>query len=143
MRTRTKTRRAGFTLAELMVVIVIIGLLATLVVPNVVAKLGKANLVKAKADIVTISGAVTEYAIDNGGKYPETIDQLIQPDQSGHAYIDQEKEPKDPWGNPYQYEPPTSGQSKFRVLSLGRDGAPGGDGDDADIDNVMIRNGEI
>lgn len=141
MRTRNASR-AGFTLAELMVVIVIIGLLATLVVPNVVAKLGRANIVKARADINSIAGAVTEYAIDNGGKYPETLDQLIQPDQSGHTYLDLEKEPMDPWGNPYQYEPPPSGQQKFRVISLGRDGSPGGEGDDADIDNIMIKNGE-
>src|SRR5262245_52185575 len=139
----SKTTRAGFTLAELMVVIVIIGLLATLVVPSVVSKLARANVTKAKTDIVSIANEVTNYATNNGGRFPESIEALVTPDEHGFTYLDAETVPKDPWGNPYGYEPPPSGSAKFRVFSLGKDGVPGGEADDRDIDNIMIKNGEI
>ncbi len=142
MRTRHASR-AGFSLAELMVVIVIIGLLATLVVPNVISKLGKANLVKAKADITTIAEAVTGYAIENGGRYPDSLEALVTPDANGHSFLDTETVPKDPWGTEYFFEPAPSGSQKFRVISYGKDGIPGGEGDDADIDNIKIKSGEI
>jgi general secretion pathway protein G len=141
MLTQPRTARAGFSLAELMVVIVIIGLLATLVVPNVVRKLGKANVTKAKADIVSIAKAVEDYVIENNGRYPESIEVLVQEDEHGESYLKQTTVPKDPWGTPYIYEPPTSGSRKYRVLSYGKDGVPGGEGDDADIDNITIQDG--
>ena len=143
MQSLKQRARAGFTLAELMVVIVIIGLLATLVVPNVVRKLFVANIAKAKADIVAICGAIDNYAIENGGKYPDSLDALIQPDANGHAYLELESVPLDPWKNPYIYEPAPQGTSKYRVISYGKDGTPGGEGDDADIDQYKIRNHEI
>ena len=142
MRTRPGSR-AGFTLAELMVVIVIIGLLATLVVPNVISKLGKANIAKAKADITAISDAVTSFAIENGGRFPDSLEVLVTPDPNGHTYLDSEVVPKDPWGNEYVFEPAPSGSQKYRVISYGKDGIPGGEGDDADIDNIKIKNQEI
>jgi len=142
MKTRTQALRAGFTLAELMVVIVIIGLLATLVVPNVMSKLFQANITKAKADIVNISSGVEEWAMLNGGTFPESLESLVQKDENGHSILNADVVPKDPWGNPYVYEPPQGGQP-FRVISYGRDGSPGGESDDKDLDNVMIRNGEI
>jgi general secretion pathway protein G len=143
MEPNRRNARTGFTLAELMVVIVIIGLLATLVVPNVVRKLFVANVAKAKADIVAIAEAVTDYAVQNGGRFPDNLEALVTPDENGHSYLDQETVPKDPWGNEYYFEPPPSGSQKFRVISYGKDGAPGGEGDDADIDNVKIKNREI
>lgn len=142
MQTQPKNRRQGFTLAELMVVIVIIGLLATLVVPNVVRKLFVANTAKAKSDIMSIADAVTNYAVENGGRYPDGIEALVTPDANGHSYLAQETVPKDPWGHEYVYELPPSGSQKFRVISYGKDGVPGGEGDDADIDNIRIINGE-
>jgi general secretion pathway protein G len=142
MKPKLKHARAGFSLAELMVVIVIIGLLATLVVPNVVAKLGKANRTKAKADIVALDKAVEDYVIDNNGRYPDSLEQLVQENEQGQSYLKQTSVPKDPWGQTYVYEPPTSGTHKFRVVSYGKDGVPGGEGDDADIDNLLIQNGE-
>ena len=141
MKPQPRLPRAGFTLAELMVVIVIIGLLATLVVPNVVAKLGKANTTKARADIVQIAKAVEDYVINNNGRFPDSLQALVQEDERGESYLQQTQVPKDPWGNEYGYEPPPSGSRKYRVFSFGKDGTPGGDGDDADIDNVMIRDG--
>ena len=142
MHTNRIRARAGFTLAELMVVIVIIGLLATLVVPNVVSKLGKANVTKARADITSISGAIESYAIENGGRFPESLEALVTPDENGNSYLNADIVPKDPWGNPYMFEPPPSGSQKFRVFSYGKDGSPGGEGDDRDLDNILIRNGE-
>ncbi len=136
---RNQTRsKAGFSLAELMVVIVILGLLATLVVPNVMRQLFKANDAVAKQDIAAIQSAVTNYALEHSGKYPERIEDLITPDESGHSFLTgYTSAPKDPWKNEYVYEPPQSGQP-FRVISYGRDGQPGGEQDDADIDNISM-----
>ena len=143
MQIQRNARRAGFTLAELMVVIVIIGLLATLVVPNVMKKLFAANRAKAKGDIIALVNAVDSYAMDNKGKYPDNLEALVMPAEDGEAYLQQDVVPKDPWGNEYHYDPPASGSTKFVITSYGKDGQPGGEGDDSDIDNVKIRNGEI
>jgi len=143
MQIQRKNLRAGFTLAELMVVIVIIGLLATLVVPNVMKKLFTANITKAKADITAIANAVDQYAIENAGRYPDSLELLVTPDENGFTFLKGEVVPKDPWGFEYGYEPPAAGSQTYRVLSYGKDGSPGGEGDNADIDNVKIQNGEI
>jgi general secretion pathway protein G len=132
---RNHSARAGFSLAELMVVIVILGLLATIVVPNVLGYLGKANTTVVKNDISQIATAVTNYMINNGGKAPDSLDQLQEKDSNGHSFL--VKIPNDPWKNPYIYEPPM-GNDPFRVISYGKDGAPGGEGDNADMDNVSI-----
>jgi general secretion pathway protein G len=136
-------RRAGFTLAEMMVVIVILGLLATLVVTNVMKNLGQAMGGKVKTDIITIESALDNYAINNSMKYPDSLEPLITPDVNGQAYLQLSSIPKDPWKNEYQYEPPGPGQPRPRVYTLGKDMQPGGEGDDRDIDNLMIRNGDI
>ena len=131
--------RRGFTLAEMMVVIVIIGLLATLVVPNVLQKFAFASRGKAKADLTQLESALTEYNLANGGKWPDSLDALVTPDVNGHTYIKGTKIPKDPWGNEYMYDPPEPGRPEARVYSYGKDGQAGGEGDDADIDNMSIR----
>ena len=136
----TRRQRRGFTLAELMVVIVIIGLLATLVVPNVVRKLFVANATKAKADIASIARAIDDYAVENNGRYPESLEVLVTPDANGFTFLNQETVPVDPWGHEYIYEP--GGGNKFNILSYGKDGQPGGEGDDADITSEMIRNNQ-
>jgi general secretion pathway protein G len=131
-------RQSGFSLAELMVVIVILGLLATLVVPNVMKQLFTANTSIAKQDISALAQAVTNYAIENAGKYPDNLEALITPDENGHSYLSgRTSVPKDPWKNEYVYQPPQSGLP-FKVTSYGRDGQPGGDGEDADIDNISM-----
>lgn len=137
-----RTRRAGFSLAEMMVVIVILGLLATLVVPNVIQRLASAFRGKAKSDIMAIDSALKEYYILNGGKYPESLEALVTPDENGETFLDKRTLPVDPWGNEYLYDPPGSGESRARVYSHGKDGQPGGDGDNADIDNWSIKDGE-
>ena len=139
MKIQRNARRAGFTLAEMMVVIVIIGLLATLVVPNVMQKFSQGQKAKAKTDITAIAHGLTEYAMNNAGRYPDSIEALVTPDVNGYTYLNQKSMPKDPWGNEYGYEAPQPGQPDPRVYTLGKDQAPGGEGDDADIDNFTIR----
>jgi general secretion pathway protein G len=140
---RKQPRTAGFTLAEMMVVIVILGLLATLVVPNVLKRLGTAMTGKVKADITTITSSLDDYAVANGGKFPDSLEALVTPDVNGHTYLKGLKTiPLDPWKNEYLYEPPSPGRPNPRVYSLGKDGQQGGEGDDADIDNETIQNEE-
>jgi general secretion pathway protein G len=139
---RAPADRRGFTLAEMMVVIVIIGLLATLVVPNVLQKFAKASREKAKVDLTSIESALTEYAISNGGKFPDTLEPLVTPDVNGYTYLKSTTIPKDPWGREYMYDPPRSGQPQPRVYSYGRDGQLGGEGDDADLDSLSVSEGK-
>ena len=132
----------GFTLVELMVVIVIIGLLATLVALTVLPQLGKANGQKAKVDIATLDSALELYRLNNL-TYPATSDglgallsappSLTDPSryQAG-GYI--KKLPKDPWGRDYRYEYPGK-HSSYDIYTLGADGVPGGTGENADIGN--------
>ncbi len=140
---RTLSRTAteeGFTLVELMVVIVIIGLLSTLVALTILPQLGKANDQKAKADIATLDSALELYRLNNL-TYPATSDglgALLAPPPSltdpsryqAGGYI--KKLPKDPWGRDYKYEYPGK-HGAFDIYTLGADGAPGGTGEDADI----------
>ncbi len=133
---RTARARAGFSLAELMVVIVILGLLATIVVPNVLSYLGRANSTIAKTDINAICNAIDNYMINNASKAPDNLEVLTTKDEHGESYL--KALPLDPWKNPYVYEPPTGGQD-YRVVSYGQDGVQGGQGKDADIDNVTIK----
>lgn len=134
---RTPSRaRAAFTLTELMVVIVIIGLLLTVVAPNIFRQLGKTNVTLTKASIRAICDAVDQYAIENAGRFPESIEELVTPDDSGYSFLKDETIPLDPWKNEFQYEPPSGPGGKYRVYSFGADGQPGGEGENADIDNL-------
>jgi len=130
---------AGFTLIEIMVVVVILGILAALVAPNVIGRIGDAQSNAAKADIRAIESAMKLYRMDNF-KYPTTdqgIDALVQRPADAKnwptgGYLD--KMPKDPWGEPYRYLSP--GQNgEIDVFTLGADNAPGGEGVDADVGN--------
>lgn len=141
--TQNQRRRAGFTLAEMMVVIVIIGILATVVVPNVWQKFFAGQRAKVKVDIMAIDSALREYAMNNAGKYPDSLDPLITPDANGQKYLQMNKLPKDPWNNEYGYEPPAPGNPNPRIFTYGKDGMQGGEGDDADIDIDMIRDGDV
>ena len=140
---RLRRRRAGFSLVELMVVIVIIGLLATVVVINVLPAQDRAMIEKAGADIAVLEQAVETYRLDNL-VFPRTEDgpqALVSPPagltrperyrQGGYV----RRLPEDPWGNPYQYRAPGRDGRPFEILSFGADGREGGEGDDADISN--------
>jgi general secretion pathway protein G len=134
---------SGFTLVELMVVIVILGLLATIVAINVLPALGKGNAAKAKTDIATLEQALEMYRLDNL-TYPsstEGLQALVAPPpgagqpqryrQGGYV----RRLPEDPWGNPYQYRRQSAHGGQFDVFSYGADGQEGGEGNDADIGN--------
>ena len=135
----TNVGRRGFTLAELMVVIVILGLLATLVVKNVVPALFTARRTIAKTEIQNIAAAIDLFTIKNG-RLPENLDVLIQPDENGVRWLkDREKIPLDPWGFEYWYKPDDRGYT-FEIGSYGKDGEPGGEGDNEDMTNRTIAN---
>jgi len=139
---RTPRRNAGFTLVELMVVIVIIGLLATVVMINVMPSQDRAMVEKARADVSVLEQAVETYRLENL-VYPRTeqgLDALVQA-PAGLARPERYRKggyvrrlPADPWGNPYQYRQPGR-NGAFDIFSLGADGAEGGEGDNADIGN--------
>ena len=144
LKTRIQKRRsAGFSLAELMVVIVILGLLATLAVQNVPAILRRAFGGTVKANITTISTAVDNFVVLNNGRHPESLEQLVTPDENGETILKGRKVPADPWGNEFQYDPPMSGTRGYRIYTFGKDNAQGGEGEDKDIDNWMIEDGEV
>lgn len=135
-------RSAGFTLIEVMVVVVILGLLAAIVVPKVMSRPDEARVVAARADIAAIHQALKLYRLDNVS-YPSTeqglgalvqrpTTQPIPNNWKTGGYLD--RVPKDPWGNDYQYLNPGT-RSEIDVFSLGADGKPGGEGTAADVFN--------
>ena len=131
-------RAGGFTLIELMVVIMILGVLAALVVPRVMSRPDEARAIAARQDIAQVMQALKLYRLDNG-RYPSTeqgLQALVTRPSSGPAadnwksYLD--KLPKDPWGRPYQFLSPGV-RGEIDVFSLGADGQSGGSGSDTDI----------
>jgi general secretion pathway protein G len=133
-------RRAGFTLVELMVVIVIIGLLATVVAINVLPSQDRAMVGKAKADISTLEQAIETYRLDNLD-FPADLQALVAA-PTGLVHPDRYRQggyirrlPEDPWGNSYGYRRPSTHGGQFDVFSLGADGKEGGEGNDADLGN--------
>ena len=128
----------GFTLIELMVVLVIIGVLAALIVPNVLERADDARVTAARTDITNIMQALKLYRLDNQ-RYP-TAEQglqalVIKPTAGpvpGNWQLYLEKLPNDPWGRPYQYLNPGI-KGEIDVMSFGADGQSGGEGKDADI----------
>jgi general secretion pathway protein G len=122
--------RNGFTLVELMVVIVIIGLLATVVIINVLPAMDKGATTKAKADVQTLEQGVELYRL-NKLRYPSGSEGL----QAVFAERYVKRLPKDPWGNAYHYAQPGRDGREFDIYSYGADGREGGEGQDADIGN--------
>jgi general secretion pathway protein G len=139
---RTARRDAGLSLIEIMVVMVIIGLLATIIVINVLPAQNRAMLEKARADVGQLENAVEMYRMTLN-TYPSTedgLEALVTPPDDPRA-LSQFPEggfinrlPEDPWGSPYQYLYPGE-NSRFDVWSFGADGRAGGEGEDADIGN--------
>ncbi|MBA4804834.1 MAG: type II secretion system major pseudopilin GspG [Brevundimonas sp.] len=141
-----RRKRAGFTLVELMVVIVIIGLLATVVAINVLPSQDKAMVGKARADIAVLEQALETYRLDNL-TFPEDSQglQALVAAPSGLARPERYRQggyvrrlPEDPWGNPYQYRRNSAHGGQFDVWSFGADGREGGEGDDADLGNWQV-----
>jgi general secretion pathway protein G len=125
-----RKREEGFTLVELMVVIVIIGLLATIVVINVMPAQDTARVRKAEADVATLEQGVEMYRL-NRMNYPTSADGLQALVAQGFI----KRLPEDPWGNPYHYAAPGRDGQPFDIYSTGADGREGGEGDNADIGN--------
>jgi len=132
-------RNAGFTLIEIMVVVVILGMLATLVIQAVGDRPDQARAVKVKNDITALEGALKLYRLDNY-RYPSTeegLESLVRAPQSlktwNGPYV--ERLPTDPWGRDYLYRTPSEHGRKFDLFTLGADGIKGGDAMDADIGN--------
>ena len=134
-------RNRGFTLIEIMVVVVIISVLIGLVAPNIMGRVDEAKVTAAKADIATMSQALDMYRIDNG-HYPSTeqgLQALVSKpggtpepkNWNSSGYMKKKELPKDPWGNDYQYIRYPDG--RFDILSYGADGQEGGEEYDADI----------
>ncbi len=133
-----RRRSRGFTLLELMVVIVIIGVLAALIAPKVLENVDRAKITAAQADISNLMNALKMYKLDNG-RYPSSdqgLQALVAKPTGGtipgnwRSYLD--KLPDDPWHHPYQYANPGV-HGEIDVFSFGADGQPGGEGNDADI----------
>lgn len=130
----------GFTLLEVMVVVVILGILAALVVPKIISRPDEARVIAAKQDVASLQQALKLYRLDNQ-RYPTTEQGLqalvtkpttapIPPNWKAGGYV--ERLPKDPWGNPYQYLNPGV-RGEIDIISFGADGGSGGEGNDADI----------
>lgn len=141
MSSQLRAQQQGFTLIEIMVVVIIIGILAAIVAPNVIGRVDDAQITKAKAEISTIENSLKLYRLDNFA-YPSTeqgiealttkpTDPSIRNWKPG-GYLD--RVPKDPWGNAYLYLNPGN-NGEIDIYTLGRDGRPGGEGIDADIGN--------
>ncbi len=134
---KTQKRAGGFTLMELMVVIVILGIFATVVTTKVIRYIARAKVVTAKQQLGILKQAVKQYKMDTG-KYPTDLMDLIE-EPAGvtgwdpEGYLDSSKLPKDPWGNEYNYTVPGENGRPFDIYSLGADGQEGGQGENADI----------
>ena len=138
---RKRARSRGFTLIEIMVVVIILGILAAIVAPNVIGRIDDAQITRVKSDLRGIENALKFYRLDNFA-YPTSeqgLEALVTRPADPNlrnwkqgGYLD--RLPRDPWGNPYLYLNPGN-NSEIDVYTLGRDGRPGGEGLDADIGN--------
>ncbi len=140
-RRRIPASQNGFTLIEIMVVVIILGILAAIVAPNVIGRIDDAQAARVQQDLRGIEHALKFYRLDNFS-YPTSeqgLDALVTKPADPNVrnwktggYLD--RLPKDPWGNPYQYLSPGN-NGEIDIYTLGRDGRPGGEGVDTDVGN--------
>lgn len=133
-------RHHGFTLLELLVVIVIIGLLAAFVAPKYFGQIGKSKTQMARAQIESLDKAIDQYRLDTGS-YPSTAQGLValiaQPaaEANWHGPYLKKGLPVDPWGNAYIYKSPGDADREFEIMSYGKDAAAGGAEENSDVNN--------
>ena len=146
MSSRHERSQCGFTLVEIMVVVVILGILAAVIVPRFLSRPDEAKVTKAQVDIKSLEEALGLFKLDNGF-FPSTeqgLKALVTKPESGRipkkfaegGYL--KKVPNDPWGNPFVYISPGVRSRDFDLISYGADGEPGGEGFDADINSWEI-----
>jgi general secretion pathway protein G len=139
----------GFTLIEIMVVVIILAMLAGLVLPRIIGQEEKARVETAKIQIKSLESALDGYKLDNGF-YPTTdqgLEALIKKPESGRVpmkwreggYLKPARVPKDPWDHDYHYYSPGNEGREYEIISYGADGEPGGEGKSADIDSWKIQ----
>lgn len=140
-----KKNQKGFTLIEIMVVIIILGMLAGLVLPRILGQEDKARVEVARTQIRALEGALDAYKLDNGF-YPTTeqgFEALIRRPESGRiplkwregGYLKPARIPKDPWNKEFVYISPGSETREYEIISYGADNEPGGEGKNADIES--------
>jgi len=140
---------AGFTLIEIMVVIIILGLLAAIVMPRIVGETDRARYEQAKVQMRILEDALKRYKLDNG-RFPTTdqgLESLVAPPTTGvvprnyptGGYLDKPVVPTDPWGNNYVYVSPGQNGPDFDLKSFGADGLEGGEGYDADLESWRLQ----
>ena len=137
IRSRPLRRQAprAFTLLEIIVVVTIIAMLATLVAPRVIKYIGRSKASVAQAEASSLAKTLQLYLVDHGvGKVPPSFE-LHTLLEGNDAYLSKEDDLLDPWGNPYVLVIPPTYNKDFDIVSYGADGKPGGEGDDADLHN--------
>lgn len=145
--TERSSGQSGFTLIELLVVIAILGILAGVVSFSVIRNIDDARVTKAKLQIGQFKAAVQKYNIDTG-RYPTTeqglraliekpADEVLARSWKG-PYLESEEVPLDSWKNEYIYQSPGSGNAEFEIISLGKDGVQGGEGNNADVSSRRL-----
>jgi general secretion pathway protein G len=137
-RWRPRASLGGYVLA-LVAALVLIGFLMERT--RNAGRIVRTGCSKVRADIQAIADALSSYGIEHDGRLPAALSDLVA--GQDNRYLDIDTVPLDPWGRPYGYEPPEPGGKAFRVFSLGKDGRPGGEGEDQDIDNLLIKEGKI
>ena len=149
MMTRLIRRTAGFTLIEIMVVIIILGLLAAIVMPRIVGETDRARYEQAKVQMRILEDALKRYKLDTG-RFPTTAQglvALVQKPTTGNVprsyadggYLDKPEVPDDPWGNQYVYISPGQHGPDYDIMSFGADGLEGGEGYDEDIQSWRLQ----
>ena len=142
-----KEQRRRVSILDIVLTGVVLLLIATIVVPQWIAHRYRSHSSgsrhREKSDIIGIRNALEQYAIENNGRYPESLEALVRPDANGLRFLDRQQVPTDAWDRPYGYERPSTPDARPRVFALGSDGEVGGDGDAKDIDSEMILRGEV
>jgi general secretion pathway protein G len=141
--TRKRLARRGFSLIELLVVLVILALLVGLVAPRFMDQTKRGQVATAKSQISAFKTALDLYRLDHNGNPPAALEDLISPPNAsdggqwkGPYLKDTTTIPLDPWGNPYEYVVPGPNGQDYEIISYGSDGRPGGSGDAEDISSI-------